>query len=358
MPSRLRVFFSVCLFAGLFSMQLLAQSSSTSLAQHRARALKRSAEFSGGLQTPALSFATAVPYGSGGNGPNAVAVADVNRDGIPDLVVANWCTDSTCVASSVGVLLGKGDGTFQPAVPYGSGGLYADSVAVADVNGDGNADIVVGTCGFPQVINCVASGGKAGVLLGNGDGTFQPAVTYTLGGSGATSVAVADVNGDGKPDLLVATGSAVGVLLGNGDGTFQTVTTYSSGGFNALSVAVEDVNGDAKPDLVVANWCTDSNCTASSVGVLLGNGDGTFQTAVTYNSGGLFTNSVAIGDVNGDGKLDLVVVNGSTTGTDAGNVGVLLGKGDGTFQTAVPYHSGRIRCRLGRVGGRERGWQT
>ena len=113
MPSRLRVFFSVCLFAGLFSMQLLAQSSSTSLAQHRARALKRSAEFSGGLQTPALSFATAVPYGSGGNGPNAVAVADVNRDGIPDLVVANWCTDSTCVASSVGVLLGKGDGTFQ-----------------------------------------------------------------------------------------------------------------------------------------------------------------------------------------------------------------------------------------------------
>jgi hypothetical protein len=339
MPSRVRVFFSVCLFAGLFSMQLLAQSSSTSLAQHRARALKRSAEFSGGLQTPALSFATAVPYGSGGNGPNAVAVADVNRDGIPDLVVANWCTDSTCVASSVGVLLGKGDGTFQPAVPYGSGGLYADSVAVADVNGDGKADIVVGTCGFPKVLSCVASGGKAGVLLGNGDGTFQPAVTYTLGGSGATSVAVADVNGDGKPDLLVATGSAVGVLLGNGDGTFQTVTKYSSGGLTALSVAVADVNGDAKPDLVVANWCTDSSCTASSVGVLLGNGDGTFQTVVTYNSG-LLTNSVVIGDVNGDGKLDLVVVNGSTTGTDAGNVGVLLGKGDGTFQTVALYPRG------------------
>ena len=78
MPSRLRVFFSVCLFAVLFTMQLLAQSSSTSLAQHRARALRRSAEFSGGLQTPALGFAPAVPYGSGGNGPNAVAVADVN----------------------------------------------------------------------------------------------------------------------------------------------------------------------------------------------------------------------------------------------------------------------------------------
>jgi hypothetical protein len=222
-------------------------------------------------------------------------------------------------------------------VPYGSGGLYADSVAVADVNGDGNADIVVGTCGFPKVLNCVASGGKAGVLLGNGDGTFQPAVSYTLGGFGATSVAVADVNGDGKPDLLVATGSAVGVLLGNGDGTFQTVTKYSSGGLTALSVAVADVNGDAKPDLVVANWCTDSSCTASSVGVLLGNGDGTFQTAVTYDSGGIFANSVVIGDVNGDGKLDLAVVNGSTTGADAGNVGVLLGNGDGTFQPVAIY---------------------
>jgi len=305
------LFSSVSVFAVLVSVQLLAQS-----------------------------FAPAVPYGSGGNGPNAVVVADVNADGIPDLVVANWCTDSTCVASSVGVLLGKGDGTFQPAVAYGSGGLYADSVAVADVNGDGNADIVVGTCGFPKVLNCVASGGKAGVLLGNGDGTFQPAVSYTLGGFGATSVAVADVNGDGKPDLLVATGSAVGVLLGNGDGTFQTVTKYSSGGLTALSVAVADVNGDAKPDLVVANWCTDSSCTASSVGVLLGNGDGTFQTAVTYNSGGIFANSVVIGDVNGDGKPDLVVSNGSATGADAGNVGVLLGNGDGTFQTAVPYNRG------------------
>jgi hypothetical protein len=309
------LFSSVCVFAVLVSGQLLAQS-----------------------------FAPAVPYGSGGNGPNGVAVADLTGAGAPlDLVVANWCTDVNCTASSVGVLLGNGDGTFKPAVAYASGGLYADSVAVADVNGDGKPDILVGNCGRPNVIRCL--NGSVGVLLGNGDGTFQPVVNFHLGGFGAASVVVADLRGDGNLDLLVATGStigsSVGVLLGNGDGTFQTVVTYSTGGLTALSVAVADVNGDSKPDLVVANWCTDVNCTASTVGVLLGNGDGTFQTVVPYDSGGIYANSVVIGDVNGDGKLDVVVGNGSTSPTVAsGNVAVLLGNGDGTFQKAVRYNRG------------------
>jgi hypothetical protein len=303
---------SVCVFAVLVSVQVLAQS-----------------------------FAPAVPYGSGGNGPNGVAVADLRGSGRLDMVVANWCTDVNCTASSVGVLLGNGDGTFQPAVAYGSGGLYADSVAVADVNGDGKPDILGGNCGRPKITNCL--NGNVGVLLGNGDGTFQVVANFSLGGFGAASVAVADVNGDNKPDLLVATGSAsgswVGVLLGNGDGTFKTVVTYSTGGLTALSVAVADVDGNGKPDLVVANWCTDANCTATTVGVLLGNGDGTFQTVVTYDSGGIYANSVVIGDVNGDKKLDVVVGNGSTSPTVAsGNVSVLLGNGDGTFQTAVPYN--------------------
>ena len=272
MLSRGLLFSSICVFAVLVSVQVLAQS-----------------------------FAAAVPYGSGGNGPNAVAVADLTGAGGPlDMVVANWCTDVNCTASSMGVLLGNGDGTFKPAVAYGSGGLYADSVAVADVNGDGKGDILVANCGFPKITKC--ANGNVGVLLGNGDGTFKPVVNYSLGAFGAASVALADVNGDGKLDLLVATGSAsgswVGVLLGNGDGTFQAVVTYSTGGLTALSVAVADVNGDTKPDLVVANWCTDVNCTASSAGVLLGNGDGTFRTAVTYASGGLNANSVQVADVN------------------------------------------------------------
>jgi hypothetical protein len=157
----------------------------------------------------------------------------------------------------VGVLLGNGDGTFQTAVNYGSGGYLATSVAVADVNGDGKPDLVVANFA-----------GNVGVLLGNGDGTFQTAVTYGTGGGDTQSVAVADVNGDGKPDLVVA--GNVGVLLGNGDGTFQTAVTYGSGGYDPASAAVADVNGDGKPDLVVANECTDSSCdTNGTVGVLI-----------------------------------------------------------------------------------------
>jgi hypothetical protein len=121
-----------------------------------------------------------------------------------------------------------------------------------------------------------------GVLLGNGDGTFRTAVTYGSGGWQAVSVAVADVNGDGKSDLLVGNCSislaacdeggiarTVGVLLGKGNGTFQTATTYGSGGYTALSLTVADVNGDNKPDLVVANRCGDSCAFDGTVGVLI-----------------------------------------------------------------------------------------
>src|SRR5437879_1142286 len=148
---------------------------------------------------------------------------------------------------------------FLPAVTYNSGGFGAASVVVADVNGDGKPDLVIANCDSTanSCYQLPTGNGVVGVLLGNGDGTFQPALVYDSGGLGATSVAVADVNGDGRPDLVVANFSSntLAVLLGNGDGTFQPAITYGSGGVHPSSVAVADVNGDGRPDLLVANIC-------------------------------------------------------------------------------------------------------
>ena len=326
----------VCVSLCLVCVQLLAQSSATSLVGHPAKAFKRT---SNDMLAP--GFANAVSYGSGGDGANAVVLADVNGDGKPDLAVANWCAYSGCATAgtNVGVLLGKGDGTFGTVVVYASGGRFADSIAVADVNGDGKPDLIVAN----ECADATCTSGDVGVLLGKPDGTFQTAVTYALGGT-ATAVAVADVNGDGKPDLIVATAlnraGLVGVLIGNGDGTFQSEATYSSGGLIPLAVAVGNL-GNGHLDVVVANKCADGTCTSSNVGVLLGNGNGTFRTALTYDSAGLYSDGVAIADVNRDGKLDVVVANSSTSTTvDNGNVGVLLGNGNGTLRAAVAYPSG------------------
>jgi hypothetical protein len=285
-------------------------------------------------------------YASGGESAISVAVGDLNGDGIPDMVVANDCVDSSCSTGSVSVLLGNGDGTFQPAQSYPSGGLYSFSVAVGDFNGDGKSDVVVAN----ECQTSACSGGSVSVLLGNGDGTLQPARSYASGGLYALSVAVAAFNGDGKSDVVVAnecqtsacTSGSMSVLLGNGDGTLQLAQSYTSGSVT-LSVAVGDFNGDGKPDVVVANECQPSSCSGGNVTVLLGNGDGTFQPALSYASGGLYAFSVAVGDLNGDGKLDLVVGNQcQTSACSSGGIGVLLGNGDGTFQPAQSYASGAM----------------
>jgi FG-GAP-like repeat len=306
-----------------------------------------------------LNFASPVDYGSGGYGPASVAVADVNGDGKPDIVVANSCgSSSTCPApGTVGVLLGNGNGTFQPAVTYGSAGYTANSVVIADVNGDGKPDLLVinESSSTSELVD-----GTVGVLLNNGNGTFQAAVAYDSGGLVATSIAVGDVNGDGKPDVVVAqcsglplnicsTAGEVGVLLGNGDGTFQAAVNYGSGFLQPFdvgdpnAVALADINGDGHLDILVTNFDSgDHGGEDGGVGVLLGNGDGTFQPAVTYNPGGAASGLVIAG-LNGNGKLDAAVIE-STCGQCMGNngnpspsVAVFAGNGDGTFQSAVYF---------------------
>ncbi len=300
----------VCLFAILVSVLVLAQSSPAALGSEENRMM---AHRRGHLPMSGLNFVKAVTYNSGGWATNSVAVADLNGDSKPDLVVANPCArSSNCGKATVGVLLGNGDGKFRPVVAYDPGGYDTFEAVVGDVNGDGKPDLLVANgCANSRHRHC--TNGSVGVLLGNGDGTFKAVVPYGSGGLTADAAAVADVNGDGKPDLIVANrcasagkcenGGVVGVLLNKGDGTFKAAVSYHTGGYGAYSAAVADVNGDGKPDLIVANYCTsNSKCSGGNDGrisVLLGNGDGTFQKAVTYASGGDGADSVTAADVNG-----------------------------------------------------------
>src|SRR5262249_34469530 len=157
------------------------------------------------------------------------------------------------------------------------------------------------------LITANAFGNDLSVLLGNGDGTFKPALTVPNGTS-PYGVAMGDFNGDGKLDLVTLNTNAftLGVLLGNGDGTFQAPATYPVEKI-PRAVTVADLNGDGKLDIIAASSGT-ADLYQGSVSVLLGNGDGTFQPAVTYPTG-KYTVSVAVGDFNGDGIPDLVTAN-------------------------------------------------
>lgn len=249
------------------------------------------------------TFGNAADYAIDGAYPSKVTVGDFNGDGYPDLATANKDSSTTPSTYYVYVLLNQGDGngTFQPAVSYGVGS-EPRNVAVGDFDGDGNPDLAVANSGENNV----------SVLLGNGNGTFQTAVNYGVG-TGPYSVAVGDFNGDGYPDLATTTSSYnVSVLLNQGDGTFQAAVNHGVGGV-PNHVVVGDFNGDEKPDLAMA--------VTHNVTILLGNGDGTFQAAENYGVGGS-PSSVAVGDFKGDGMLDLATTNGASS-----NVSILLNNG-------------------------------
>jgi hypothetical protein len=260
----------------------------------------------GTFQTP---ICTAVPAFETSAISGSIIAADFNGDGKLDVAA------SMAFNNAVIVLLGNGDGTFQAPLMLTSGpsGSLPGGIAAADFNGDGKLDLVIAN--YP---NQNGASGSLSVFLGNGDGTFQPRVDYALGVPGLFSVAVGDFNQDGNLDLVT---NRV-ILLGNGDGTFQSPQPLPSSFTEVVITA--DLNGDGKLDLVGIG---------PNVSVLLGNGDGTFQSAVNLNYlddvGPDSPWAVAAADFNADGKVDLAVINNISPGSAS----ILLGNGDGTFQS-------------------------
>ncbi|WP_189091436.1 FG-GAP-like repeat-containing protein [Deinococcus ruber] len=248
--------------------------------------------------------------------PQGVTLEDVNADGHLDLLTANM-DDST-----VSVLLGNGDGTFQARqdLPTGSAPV---GVVTADINGDGHQDVLTADSNtYGESTDSTVS-----LLLGNGDGTFQP--RQGLGfREPPNALAVADVNNDGVPDLLSALDTSVAVRLGNGDSSFRTAPDVPVGNI-PNSIATGDLNGDTHLDLVVVNFSD------KTLSVLLGNGDGTFQPQTVITPSSSYLKAVAMGDVNGDGHLDLVTAN-----LVSSDVSVLLGNGDGTLQSPQVMDAG------------------
>jgi FG-GAP-like repeat len=299
------------------------------------------------------SFEPERRYAAGAS-PSSVVVEDFNQDGRLDLIT---------LGISVLVLLGNGDGSFQNQTRFAVG-TEPLSVVVTDVNGDGR----------PDVITANASSDDVSVLLGGGNGSFEPERRFSSGPR-PVSLAVTDLNGDGRQDLVTANqaGNDVAVFLGNGDGSFQSGRSFMVGlGPNAVVLA--DVDGDGRLDALTAN--SDSN----DVSVLLGNGDGSFQSQILVEAGSpinvpgppLFSNeqdhlfqdplnqpiedprrdqeppvlgprTVAVADLNEDGRLDLVTVNG-----DSKDVSVLLGRGDGSFEPERRFAAG-VRVTSARV---------
>jgi hypothetical protein len=287
---------------------------------------------SGGLSFVKSSSPTTNPW------PQFVAVADFNGDGKLDLAVPVYSIFSPF--SDMNILLGNGDGTFTAGPTFPLFGQNVNNAAVADFNGDGNPDLAISLPDADQVQ----------ILLGNGDGSFTP-LLLPIPANGVFVVATGDFNKDGRADLvLVNTGpGTVSILLGNGDGTFtpkDEITTPSGAGGVALgpaAVALGDFNHDGIPDLAVVNGPRFEQGAPGSVTILLGNGDGTFTaSAETPATGGqpLF---IVAGDLNGDGKPDLVVTNMNHGFPQLGDLTVLLGNGDGTFMaTAAPPATGSI----------------
>ena len=258
-----------------------------------------------------------------GNNPFSVAAADLDHDGDIDLAVAN--NGESDLASTVSVLLGNRTGAFEAQQTY-EVGVSPSSVSIGDLNADGHLDLAVANTGTNNEM------GHLSVLLGRGDGTFQPQQIFPVADL-PRSVAIGDLNGDGFTDMAVASLTEPGVitvLLGDGTGDFRYAGFFSTGGSAAFAVEIADLNADGVLDLAAANYVS------NNVGVLLGRGDGTFQLARTFAVGNLPVD-LEIGDLDRDGDLDIAAAN-----LDSNTISLLFGNGTGEFPTTQTQTVGEI----------------
>ncbi len=294
----------------------------------------KSASITVTLSAAPINFSTQnVPAG---RAPDAVAVADLNADGKVDIAVADQGESATGDDGGVSILVGNGDGTFQAARQFPAG-KNPISIAAADLDGNGKLDLVVDGFGDRPT----GGQGDLNVLLGNGDGTFHAPTRFSAGDK-PFSLLVGDFNRDLKPDVAVSdfgNTSAVDeggvyLLIGNGDGTLQAPIKFAAGR-NPVAIVARDWDSDGNLDLAVADNRDPASTSRGGVTILRGNGDGTFGSASFYGHAGLPT-SIAAGDLDNNRSADVVVSSFiAAFGLAKGFHNVLLGNGDGSFQPAT-----------------------
>ncbi len=261
--------------------------------------------------------------GSINRGPVDLATGDLNNDGKLDLAVA-------VLEGTISVLIGNGDGSFQAPLIFAAG-ILPQSVALDDLNGDGNLDIA--TVNFANI--SIPDSQSVAVLLGTGTGNFQPATRFTVG-SQPFDLAISDFNSDARPDIAVTfrgtngNNGGISILIGNGNGTFQPAFSVP-GIASTLAISAGDFNDDGQTDLAA----TGTNDVSGTLFVLSGNGKGAFSVAASFTVG-VFCLSITAGDLDGDGREDL-----ATVSRDGQEVSVLRANGQGTFQEPDKYVAGR-----------------
>jgi subtilisin family serine protease len=279
-----------------------------------------------GQAPPLYGSPTFLNTGGVTSGPVSVAVGDLRGNGITDLVVLDQAFGPAPFDSHVLVYYGNGDGTFQAPVRFDAG-IGADQVILADLRGTGKPDIIVSDQFGPDFSN-----GGVDVLVNDDTGTNFSSTFYAAGF--AEGVAAGDLRGTGKPDIVVTTLGGVTVLYGNGDGTFGNATNFD-GGTSPAAVTLADLRHKGKDDIIIGNGLFFGT---SAFTVLLNDGTGTNFSEASYSIPGNvgLSADVAVGDLQGNGKLDVVTSFAGNNGIPSG-VAVFPGNGDGTFGTPALF---------------------